>query len=227
MPTSKKRKKNKLQKIPKRNKPSDRIGKLLIATGIACLSVAILIIVTICSPIIINELSYQFRAHKSVRVDLTQTLSNKTADIMVPVDKDAGIVIPKIRANAKVVWEVDPYNAKIYQRALTKGVAHAKGTVYPGQTGNVFIFSHSSQDFLTANRYNSIFYLLSKLEKGDEIYLFYQGIPYVYRVTGHAVVQPSAVSYLTKKTNQRQLTLMTCWPPGTTLQRYIVTAEME
>ena len=161
-----------------------------------------------------------------MRVGMTQSPTT-TESVITPKDINAGIVIPKIRANASVVWEVDPYNEKIYQWALTKGVAHAKGSVYPGEIGTVFIFSHSSQDFLTANRYNSVFYLLTKLKKGDEIYLFYKGKPFVYTVTGHVIVKPDAVSLLTKKTSQKELTLMTCWPPGTTLERYIVTAVVK
>jgi len=221
MPAAKKSKKNKLQK---RNDPPERIGKLLVAFGTASITIAICIIGIVFSPVIGNELSYQFHSRKPIRVDLTQSPTNKTVDVLVPKDKNAGILIPKIRANASVVWEVDPYNEKVYQQALTKGVAHAKGSAYPGQIGNVFIFSHSSQDFLTANRYNSIFYLLSKLVEGDEIYLFYQGKPYVYTVTGKSIVEPTNVSFLTKKTRSKELTLMTCWPPGTSLKRYIVTA---
>jgi LPXTG-site transpeptidase (sortase) family protein len=227
MPTVKKSKKNNLQKTQTRNNRLLRIGKLLISFGTTCIVVALSIIAVIVSPVIFHELSYQFRSTKPVRVDLTQSATNKMADILVPKDKNSGIVIPKIRANASVVLNVDPYNAKIYQQALTKGVAHAKGTAYPGEVGNVFIFSHSSQDFLTANRYNSIFYLLTKLEKGDDIYLFYQGVPYVYSVTGHVIVKPDAVSFLTRKTTQKELTLMTCWPPGTTLERYIVKAVLK
>ncbi|MCJ7826573.1 class E sortase [Patescibacteria group bacterium] len=221
MPAAKKSKKNTPQKLNNRSK---RIGKLLISAGIASITIAIFIIASVFSPVVFNELAKQFRSRKPIRVDLTQSPTNKTIDVLVPKDKNAGIVIPKIRANASIVWEVDPYNEKIYQRALTKGVAHAKGSAYPGQVGNVFIFSHSSQDFLTANRYNSIFYLLTKLEKGDEIYLFYKGKPFVYSVSGHEIVKSDTVSLLTKKNNQKELTLMTCWPPGTTLQRYIVKA---
>jgi sortase A len=199
----------------KRNRSPVWTGKLLVGIGASLIALALILIAAIFWPVILNELSYQFHSRKPVRAERS---------VMVPKDTNAGILIPKIRANASVVWEVDPYNDKIYQQALTKGVAHAKGSAYPGQIGNVFIFSHSSQDFLTANRYNSIFYLLTKLEKDDEIYLFYKGKPYIYSVTGHEIVKPDAVSLLTKKINQRELTLMTCWPPGTTLQRYIVKA---
>jgi sortase A len=142
-----------------------------------------------------------------------------------------GIVIPKIRANAKVINNIDPFNSKEYQWALTKGVAHAKGTAYPGHAGNTFIFAHSSVDWYIANRYNSVFYLLHKLEKGDKIEMYYKKKKYVYEVTVKKYVDASDVSYLNSQNslnslNTSILTLMTCWPPGTTYKRLIVQAKI-
>jgi LPXTG-site transpeptidase (sortase) family protein len=212
------------------NKPDtkrERIGKLLVGIGTILIILAFGILFTVTSPVLFHELTYQFGSHKPVRVESVSSQTNNVVDVIVPKDPNAGIVIPKIRANASIVLNVDPYNEKAYQQALTKGVAHAKTSAYPGQIGNVFLFSHSSQDFFTANRYNSIFYLLTKLEQDDEIYLFYQGKPYMYTVTGHTIVEPNAVSLMTKKAENKELTLMTCWPPGTTLKRYIVTAKIK
>lgn len=143
-----------------------------------------------------------------------------------PVDENFGIIIPKIRANSKIIANVDPYNEKEYQVALTKGVAHAKGTAFPGQTGNVFIFSHSSENFYEALRYNSIFYLLNKMEKGDEIGIYYKKNKIPYKVVEKKIVDANDVSYLKKNSKKHTLTLMTCWPPGTTLKRLLVIAEL-
>ena len=113
----------------------------------------------------------------------------------------------------------------MYQRALTKGVAHANGTSYPGESGNVFIFAHSGVDFYEATRYNAQFYLLSKLVTGDTIYLFYKKQKYVYRVTEKKVVSPEDVTYLTEDSQKKTLSLMTCTPAGTTLKRLLVIAD--
>lgn len=148
-----------------------------------------------------------------------------------PIDEEFGIVIPKIRANAKIIDNVDPYNPKEYQWALTKGVAHAKNTAYPGSAGNSFIFAHSSVDWYIANRYNSVFYLLHKLEKGDKIEVYYQKNKYTYKVVEKKLVEPSEVSYLSPNysllTNSSSLlTLMTCWPPGTNIKRLIIVSQI-
>jgi len=145
---------------------------------------------------------------------------------ITPIDEAFGIVIPKLGANARIIPNVNPYDSSVYQQALTQGVAHATGTVFPGRVGNVFLFSHSSVNFYEANRYNSIFYLLYKLEIGDEINLYYKGEKFVYRVTEKKTVNPKDVSYLTGQTTKKVVTLMTCWPPGTTTKRLLVIAEL-
>ncbi len=152
--------------------------------------------------------------------------TRRTVKAVEPVDREFGIVIPKIGANARVIANVDPYNSREYQDALTRGVAHARGTAVPGAVGNVFLFAHSSEDFYNALRYNAVFYLINKLEPGDEIDLYYRNTKFVYRVTGKKIVGANDVSYLRGESAKPILTLMTCWPPGTTLKRILVFGEL-
>lgn len=143
-----------------------------------------------------------------------------------PTDRTASIVIPKINADAPLVWDVDATDSRTYQRALSRGVAHARGTVRPGQPGNSFLFAHSSADLMTATRYNSVFYLIHKLESGDRITIWRDGTPYIYEVTGKRIVPPTETGVLSPQSDGYRLTLMTCWPPGTDISRMIVTARM-
>ena len=140
------------------------------------------------------------------------------------VDSNFSIIIPKINANAKVVRNVNPYNSKDYQKALTQGVAHASGSATPDQNGNIFIFAHSATNWYQANQYNAVFYLLNKLVKGDTLTLYFENIPYNYSVDEIKFVKPDEINYLSNNLNTNTLTLMTCWPPGTTLNRLIVVA---
>lgn len=143
---------------------------------------------------------------------------------ILPIDDQFGIVIPKIKANAPIVKNVDPYNAKEYQRQLSHGVAHAKGSGLPDSGRTMFLFAHSSGDILMARRYNSVFYLLNKLTKGDDITVYFQGAPYTYSVTETQEVTAEAVNYLNNLPNV-DLILMTCTPPGTTWRRLLVLAQ--
>jgi len=155
---------------------------------------------------------------------LAKAFNIKPIEVLTPTDPSFSIVIPKIGANAKVQSNIDAADQNVYLDALNKGVAHTLGTAFPGEGGHIFLFAHSTDYFWNVSSYNAIFYLLYKLEKNDEVNLFYKGQRYVYRVIGQEVVDPSQVQYLTRKTNREFLTLQTCWPPGTTLKRLLVFA---
>ena len=148
-------------------------------------------------------------------------------EFIQPVSAEFAIVIPKIGANAPIMPNVNAADPNIYLPVLKDGVAHALGTVFPGVVGNIFLFAHSTDNFWNVGRYNAIFYLLKELEQGDEVNLIYKGKRYIYRVTNKLIVDPTEVEYLTKQVNYEQLTLQTCWPPGTTFKRLIVLARPE
>ena len=147
-----------------------------------------------------------------------------------PKNKDFGVIIQKIGVNAPVVANVNAANYNEYIAALSKGVAQAAGTAVPGSTkaanNNVFLFAHSAINALQARRYNSVFYLLRKLEKGDRVTTFYRGKRFDYIVRSKRVVQASDVRYLTSPSEKPILTLQTCDPPGSSLRRLIITAEL-
>ncbi len=128
-------------------------------------------------------------------------------------------------ANANILPDIDPSNRKEYLDALKKGVAHTRGTAYPGEDGHIFLFAHSTDNFWNVSNFNAVFYLLYKLEKGDEVNVYFKGKRYKYAVEDKKVVFPTDIEYLTRKTDSEFLTLQTCWPPGTTLQRLLVFAK--
>lgn len=190
-----------------------KLPQILIGIGIFLIVSSIVLFVYIFAPVASVEINYNLNKPKA------------TISEIKPADKNFGIVIPKIGANAKIIPQVDPFNANTYQVALTNGVAQAKGSAYPDQVGNTFIFSHSSANLLEASRYNSVFYLLSKLQKDDEIYIYYKDIRYKYNVTETKIVDAKEISYLSPASEVKTLTLMTCWPAGTTLKRLLVIAK--
>ena len=151
----------------------------------------------------------------------------QTANSITPVSTDFGIVIEKINANSKVIANVNPANEAEYTAALKMGVAHAKGSSLPGQVGNVYLFSHSTDAPWNIIRYNAIFYLLRELEPGDKVILFYQGRRFDYVVFDKNIVSASDTTYLTNKYDKPILTLQTCDPPGTLFNRLIVRARLE
>ena len=145
---------------------------------------------------------------------------------IIPVSTQYGIVIEKINANAKIVPNVNPGNEREYVEALKSGVAEALGSTPPGEPGNLYLFSHSTDAPWNIVRYNAIFYLLRELVPGDRVIIFYKNRRYDYIVFDKLIVKPDDVSYLTNRYDSPVLTLQTCDPPGTLLNRLVVRAKL-
>lgn len=155
---------------------------------------------------------------------LARLMTGRQVEVLAPKDTDFNIIIPKVGANSNIVPNVDAANEREYLDALEHGVAHTRGTAFPGDGGHIYLFAHSTDYFWNVGNYNAVFYLIYKLEAGDEIDLFYKGQRYVYKVIDKLEVGPEEVQYLTRQSNNEFLTLQTCWPPGTTLRRLLVFA---
>ncbi len=165
--------------------------------------------------------------NSSSKFDLAGVLSGAKEQILIPIDTQFDILIPKIGANARVFPNVDPSNPNLFLPVLAKGVAQAKGSVFPGMPGNIYLFAHSTDNFWDVGRYNAVFYLIKDLKIGDEIMISFENQRYDYIVSGSKIVDPSDVSYLveSQRQNKEQLILQTCWPPGTTWKRLLVFAK--
>lgn len=138
---------------------------------------------------------------------------------------DNELVIPKISVRAPIIWD-SSFEEKVMLENLRAGVVHYGGTDRPNRArGNVFITGHSSYYWWDSGQYKTVFALLNKLASGDQIALTYQGEVYVYEVTRSIVVKPTAVEVLAS-TEVPQLSLMTCTPVGTSLNRLVVISRL-
>lgn len=153
-------------------------------------------------------------------------VSGQKRQIILPKNAEFSVVIPKIGANSNIISNVDPSNEDEYLRALTKGVAHAKGTSFPGLGGTTYLFAHSADNFWNVGQYNAVFYLLTKLNNGDEIDIYFQGTRYKYLVYDTQTVDPDQVEFITSTRGQgEEVILQTCYPPGTAWKRTLVFAR--
>jgi len=132
------------------------------------------------------------------------------------------IIISKIGVLAPINWDVAEPDIL---ESLKSGVAHYKGTSHPGDGGNIFLVGHSSNYFWIKSDYNQIFSLLDKLQSDDRIEIKYKTSTYIYKVIQNKVVSANEVEVL-NNTPKELLTLMTCWPVGTSLNRLIIQAEL-
>ncbi|MDP3964053.1 MAG: sortase [bacterium] len=123
------------------------------------------------------------------------------------------LVIPKIGVSVPIVEGSS-------EAALDRGAWRIPETSTPEVGGNTVISAHRFR-FLPPN--NTTFYLLDKLEVGDEITVFWKGERYDYQVGESSVVDKSAVVIQEEKGDTR-LTLFTCTPLFSTAQRLAIVA---
>jgi sortase A len=158
-------------------------------------------------------------------IDPQNIVVDPTTD--VTVTQDPKLIIPKINVDVPVAYDISTDYAT-QMAAMAKGLAHfpiAGANSHPGQIGNTVLAGHSSNDLFDTGDYKFIFAQLEKLTIGDSIYANYKGKRYTYVVTKTQVVAPTDVSALVYPTNKPILTLITCTPLGTSLNRLLVTAE--
>ncbi|KKU63721.1 hypothetical protein A2972_02835 [Candidatus Amesbacteria bacterium RIFCSPLOWO2_01_FULL_47_33] len=140
-------------------------------------------------------------------------------------DENYSINIPKILAVSKVIPNVDAGNTQAYMEALRNGVAEASGLAHPGEVGTTYLFAHSVGSRVDFARYNAVFYLLHKLESGDQVEVVYQKRMYKYVVEETEILPPSDLKFLVPQKEREILVLQTCYPPGTTWKRLVVVAK--
>ena len=129
------------------------------------------------------------------------------------------ISIPKLNIKNAVVT--------VGSMDLKKSLIQYPQTALPGQLGNAVVFGHSVlPQFFNSKSYLTIFSTLYKLQQGDEIVVTFDKSTYKYVVDEMYEVQPTDLSVLEQRFDTKNLTLITFSPPGTTLRRLVVKAEL-
>ena len=145
----------------------------------------------------------------------------------IAVSPEPRLIIPKINVDVPVVYNTRPdYDSQM--KAMESGVAYfgiPGANSLPGQIGNTVLSGHSSNDIIDQGNYKFIFARLDHLQKGDTIFVNYESKRYTYTVTNEEVVKPTDVGKLVYPTDKPILTLITCTPIGTSLNRLLITAE--
>lgn len=135
------------------------------------------------------------------------------------------VIIPKINVEIPVIYDQTSIDEAAIENSLQDGVVHYATTSSPGEQGNTVIFGHSSNNILNKGKYKFAFVLLNRLQIGDTFSLTKDGKRYDYRVYERKVVKPTDVSVLGPTDKPATATLITCDPPGTSINRLIVIGE--
>lgn len=142
------------------------------------------------------------------------------------------LVIPKIGKNIPLL-DVQNKNIEwqnelndIFMKELENGIIRYPGSAKPWEEWVSFIFGHSSNLPWMKWDYNSVFATLDNVAYDDEIIVYYWQEKYTYKIREKKVIRPWDVSVLKRNNDKSEISLMTCWPVWTTLNRLIVTWEL-
>ena len=199
-----------------------RVGIALKWTGVMMVGYGFVVVIVVFGPLIKANLKFEILNFKS-NPNTTISKQNEFKPSWEVPDRDYSIYIPKIGAVARVIPGVDAGDKKAYLVALKRGVAEARGLAHPGQKGTTFLFAHSAAPVDFA-RYNAVFYLLDKLGEGDRVEIVYKNKLFKYKVMTREILEAKNTKYLVNS-GKEVLVLQTCWPPGTTWKRLVLTAK--
>ncbi len=200
--------------------------------GAGLIGFAFISFLFVLAPVVREEINYKLA--KQEKTNFGSLLRQAEAEQKEAVRAEAeslgvspyfSIVIPKLGAKSEIIANTDAADEASYLESLKGGVAHARGTHFPGQGERIFLFSHSTDSPFNFARYNAVFYLLGKLEKGDGIIIFFADTKYEYEVIDKRVVVASDTSWLTGESGTEELVLQTCDPPGTSWRRLLILAK--
>jgi sortase A len=133
-------------------------------------------------------------------------------DAKEALDDIGHIEIPKLDVSADLF-------EGIALSTLDRGPGHWPGTALPGQVGNVVVAGHRTS-------HSKPFRNIDKLDEGDVVAFTLNGATYNYVVTGHEIVDPTAIQ-IVDQTPEPTATLFACHPPGSVAERYVVHLKLQ
>ena len=206
----------KVRSRSKKFKKNSHFRSLLFGLGVGSITIVILL--------------FSFFNERFIAPFVTPSKSVSNTPIIIDpattaVGPESKVIIPKINVDIPVVYDEPSISEAAVQKALERGVLHYATTPNPGEIGNGVIFGHSSNNILNKGQYKFAFVLLNRLETGDTFMLQKDGKRYIYRVYDKKVVKPTDLSVIGAATRPSSFTLITCDPPGTSINRLVVVGE--
>lgn len=141
-------------------------------------------------------------------------------------EKENGIEIPGLGIEAPLIFPDDSSNGVVHD-ALNRGVVHFPGSALPGRSGITEILGHSAPEGWPKIKYDWVFTRIVELEKGNQIFVYFNNRKYVYEVEETVFIEKGEELPDYPLTNsENMLVLVSCWPPGKDLRRIAVVSEL-
>lgn len=154
---------------------------------------------------------------------LNEEAKNEESTNEVKYNQPNNISIPKINVDAPILYPESDEKKDILI-ALKEGVVIYPGSALPGEKGATIILGHSSKPIFHSGKYDTVFSLINKLDKGDEIIFYYNQKKHIYKVFNKRIFRPNEEILSDNSKNESVIVLLSCWPIGTDWKRIAVEA---
>lgn len=113
-------------------------------------------------------------------------------------DYKAVLEIPKIDLKNGLVDSTRNFSSINYAISIDKNSS------YPNEYGNFILYAHSGNSRI------AFFKNLNKLDISDEVFVYYEGIKYKYKIVDKYEIQKTGKAKVVKPNNQKLITMITC-----------------
>lgn len=125
------------------------------------------------------------------------------------------LIISRLKLQAPIIESIE-------EEKLEEAVGHVPGTALPWDDGNTVIIG---ENFMAQWNSKILFSLLHLTKTGDDVVVEQGDRRFRYQVREKKVVQAEDIYDYIGPTETSQLTLITCYPPGTQWKRLVVFAD--
>lgn len=139
-------------------------------------------------------------------------------------DKENVLEISKLGIEVPIIFG-ESESIEDMEKALDSGVAHYPSSDLPGEEGRSLILGHSAPFGWPKINYEWVFSDLNNLEKGNEVFVHFEGRRYSYVVQDKYILEKGE-EIPSQSQSTSELVLISCWPPGKDLKRLAVTAVL-
>lgn len=149
----------------------------------------------------IQETSMKEEVIDEENINIEDTNIEENSEIQqtsINLDYTAVIEIPKINLKRGVINSTKNFNSVNY------AISVDENSNYPNEMGNFILYAHSGNSSI------AYFKNLNKVEVGDEVYIYYEGVKYKYIIYDKYDIQKTGKANVIKSSTDNYLTLITC-----------------
>jgi len=169
-----------------------------------------------------NDISWIFN-YRVISQSLSDFFQRESSVESETIEKENSLEIPKIEVSAPLIFVEDP--DKVH-KTLDNGVVHYPDSVLPGEKGQTIILGHSAPPNWPDIKHDDVFSRLNELDKGDEVFVYFDHQEYVYSVIKKIFLEKGEEIPDALTNSDNMLILISCWPPGKDYRRIAVQAEL-